>query len=485
MGSDGVISVNSQSAPGALYRRNAITGDDVILGSGITTQSSYQLAGGPDVLVLANSAYDAITPVASSRFFGQEVIFDVSSGPIKSIYPSTSAPFASKYQTNRPQISMSLALVNSGAFAYYISPSTISTTLDLPLRASYFEHKFYDSTTDPFPDDDPDDPDPDDPPGIVYDEAKWRVKDLFGATTPGEMVCLDADIIINGLPLNQIDSNGVLWLCTGIEGWWTTSEAASPDLPRGELDGSFDGHGRYSARALTVNGIFLPPGRDYVRAARDRLFRAINLTREDGYLRTLDDQFARESRVWLSGRPEIETVNQKGRTEFSIGFVAPDPTKYELVNEDDSINYRVSQTVLSNITAGRTYNKTYAFSYNWDPANPTGDITVTNYGNYDVPAKFIITGPVASGAEIINLTTGASFELAAAIGLNQSLTVDTGPRTVLFEESPNSRAKLTVGSDWIMIAPGVNRISFLGTNTGGVGDAPPRLVVQWRSGWIG
>jgi hypothetical protein len=82
---------------------------------------------------------------------------------------------------------------------------------------------------------------------------------------------LQEDIILGDLVLNKIDANNVVWVCTGIDGWWNQPDPEMPELTRGWGDGSYDVKGRWEARQLTLNGVFLPPDPSYVPAARDAL----------------------------------------------------------------------------------------------------------------------------------------------------------------------------------------------------------------------
>ena len=499
------FTVQSKSSSGQFYRVDASPSEDIILGIGQPLVTGYQAARKGNALAVVNSAHDAVLPLATTRWFGQEVTFDPITGPIRVIYPDALAPFSGKYVNNAATTSVGLSIASSGAFAFYAAKSSISTSLDRPLRVSYFEHAFATTSTPAFPgtgdpggdgDDDDDDDDtgtdPDDPgtdPGTppTYEEEALQVaiERLFGSTSTGTMVCLDGDVVLNGLALNYLDSDGVLWLCTGVEGWWTTPEAATHDHPRGQRDGSYDTDGRYGSRILTVNGVFLPPNRGLVAKARDRLIRAINIARDPGYFRTSDDVWKRESRVWLSGRPEIETVNQKGKTEFSIGLKAPDPIKYEVISSNPAENHRELVTTLSSLPEGRTYTKTYDFDYNHDVANPTGALNVVNYGNDVVYPVIKVTGKLAAGARIRNNTTGEFLTILNAVGLTSVIVIDSQNRAVTYDGAPNMRGQLSVDSDWISLVPGTNSIDLLGTNTGSGADAPPRLTVTWRSGWIG
>ena len=144
---------------------------------------------------------------------------------------------------------------------------------------------------------------------------------------------LNADVLVNDLVLNTIDESGVVWICTGIDGWYGQSAPELPNIARGTEDGSYDVSGRYAARVITVRGVFFPPSQEALGAARDRLVTAVNLVRKGGWLRT-NEEPTKAAYIRLSGQPQIETVNARGRTEFSIGFRAGDPIKYHWNDAD-------------------------------------------------------------------------------------------------------------------------------------------------------
>jgi hypothetical protein len=80
--------------------------------------------------------------------------------------------------------------------------------------------------------------------------------------------------------------------------------------------------------------------------------------------------------VRLSGQPDIETVNARGRTEFSISLRAADPIKYEW-DDSDPEGYSVVEIPVRNTGAGKT-----------------GTGVVTNIGNYEVYVILELSGGV-------------------------------------------------------------------------------------------
>jgi hypothetical protein len=282
---------------------------------------------------------------------------------------------------------------------------------------------------------------------------------------------LNADVTIGDLVLNTIDESGVVWVCTDIEGWWGHAEPEIPDIARGVEDGSYDVTGRYKARTLTLRGVFLPQNIEQIKSARDRLISSTNLVRRGVWLRT-NEEPTRAAFVRLSGRPQIQTVNARGRTEFAIGLKAADPVKYKwndsAADGTDSVDiprlttptsgkdvftvinrsategactltlssshgYVVGQTVTVS-GVGARYNGTFKIqsvtsntvTYNFSglaesSVSSTGTIvnisqvTVFNEGTSDVTAVFNITGPIGSGSTITNTTTGEVLTIVKAL----------------------------------------------------------------------
>lgn len=207
---------------------------------------------------------------------------------------------------------------------------------------------------------------------------------------------LNADISLGSLILNTIDENGVVWVCTDIEGWWNHPDPEVRDIPRGYGDGSYDVRGRYQARVITLNGVFITPDASYVAAARDKLIKNTDLVYVGDWLRTNENP-TKASYVRLSGRPEIKTVNPRGRTEFSIGLRAADPLKYEWY-EADELGYRYVSI------AGESASPAVA-----------GTGTVTNTGTAYAPVVLQVTGPLTGPATIFNETTNETITIISAL----------------------------------------------------------------------
>ena len=353
---------------------------------------------------------------------------------------------------------------------------------------------------------------------------------------------LNADVSIGGLILNTVDENGVVWICTDIEGWWVHPEPEVRDIPRGWGDGSYDVRGRYQARQITLNGVFLVPDPSYVAQARAKLIKETDLVYVGDWLRT-DESPTKASYVRLSGRPEITTVNSRGRTEFSIGLRAADPLKYEWY-EGNELGYR-SVTVLG---------------ANSGVVGQDGIGQVNNTGNAYAPVILEVTGPVTGTATIQNNTTNeaitiigslrgvitrtvsnkaltsdiATLTTSVAHGLlagdeivvsgvdstfNGTYTILSVPTTVTLTYSKTNtnvasaaasgtvtfgpdileidtrdhevalngdvvgkRSLIDVLAEWTLLAPGVNEFSFVDD---GDATSDASLAIYYRSAWLG
>jgi len=254
---------------------------------------------------------------------------------------------------------------------------------------------------------------------------------------------LNADITIGELVLNTIDEYGVVWVCTDIQGWWGQADPEIPDIPRGVQDGSYEVIGRYTSRALTLSGVFLPQNTEQIQRARDQLIAATNLVRRGAWLRTNEDPESpyptRASFVRLAGRPQIQTINSRGRTEFSIPLKSADPIKYGWNDADNQ---------------GLVY---------YNIAGDTGTGSVTNFGTADVTAVFQITGPAGEGSTIYNSLTDETITLAASLRGAGAIA------NISFVEIFNGIATITTEEDHRLIVGDVITVSGVGAPYDSVG----------------
>ena len=237
---------------------------------------------------------------------------------------------------------------------------------------------------------------------------------------------LKEDIIFGDLVLNRIDENGIVWVCTDIEGWWNLPDPEIPDIARGWGDGSYDASGRWAARQLTLSGVILPPSSDYVSSARDTLIQQANLVRRGVWLKTLESP-TRAAFVRLSGRPQINTINARGRTEFTIGLRAADPIKYSW-NDSDPEGYNIVTLPCKNIATAQT-----------------GTTTIQNVGNTPVNVFLEITGPSVGPLIVYNVTNDQVLTVVESLRSSET-------RVVTTKELTAGEATLTLSAPHTIVA---------------------------------
>jgi len=287
--------------------------------------------------------------------------------------------------------------------------------------------------------------------------------------------------------------------------------------------------------------VFLTPDPSLVQVSRDKLIKETDLVYVGAWIK-VDEEPTKASYVRLSGRPDIKTINARGRTEFSIGLRAPDPLKYEWYAEDE-LGYRY--VTIQGANSG---------------VEGSGAGTITNTGNAYAPVILQISGPLTGPATIFNQTTNESLTIieslrgvltptvsnkaltgniatlttAAAHGLlagdvvvvsgvnatfNGTFTILTVPTTTtltyaktatnvvssaasgtitstadvleidtrdhvvtLNGDAVGKRSLVDVLAEWTLLAPGDNYFSFVDSGTA---TSTASLAVYYRSAWLG
>jgi hypothetical protein len=181
---------------------------------------------------------------------------------------------------------------------------------------------------------------------------------------------LRGDVRINGLTLNTVDENDVVWVCRDIEGWWNLSNVDTPDIARGLDDGSYDVRGRRTARSLTIEGSILVPDPSFTAYARQKLMEAFNLVYEGAWL-YVDESPTKAAYVRLVGQPTMSNTTARGRIEFSIPLRAGDPIKYDW-QETNANGY--TAVGLSNLIANPSFEGN---ATGWTAANATASAVTT------------------------------------------------------------------------------------------------------------
>ena len=278
---------------------------------------------------------------------------------------------------------------------------------------------------------------------------------------------LESDVLLGNFAFNRIDEDGIVWVIQEIDGWWGPPEPTTPDYPRGNADGSYDVRGRWNAREITLKGTFLVPDASYVPLARQRLVDAANLVYTGTWMRVNESNYNKVAWVRLSGRPQIQTVNARGRTEFEISLRASDPIKYSWSPADIQDGFDSVGINCLNLTTGAL-----------------GNAIVENVGNTPVPVLISILGPASTNVYVQNVTTNQILFLNKEIPSESTLTIDTYDNSVdLDGVISGSRSYVEPLVDWITLDPGENSIDFVDSSN--FTSSGAQMTMYFRSGWIG
>ncbi len=290
---------------------------------------------------------------------------------------------------------------------------------------------------------------------------------------------LNADIALGSLVFNTVDEDGVLWVVTAVEGWWNLPVPQMPVIERGFADGAYDSRGRFEARGITLKGVILPPSREYLPAARERFMNAVNLVYRGDWLR-LDEDPTKACFVRLVNQPDVDTVNPRGRTEFTVQLRAADPIKYKWEpNQEDG--YELATIAPLNVTAVND-----------------GTETLHNEGNTDVTVKMLISGPVVGPyAAIDNLSTGQNMTIigttrpARAFAVSSRSALDGTATLTMGVSRHNVRVgdAITVtgvaagyNGEWLVTGVGATTVSYYAAvvDAGATAVSPPGLLESDR-----
>ena len=376
-------------------------------------------------------------------------------------------------------------------------------------------------------------------PELTYDELGIHYDDVVPYDGPARHgkggLCLTSDININGLTLNTRDANGTIWLCTGVEGWWTLPPSEIPDVPKPYWDGSLLTTGRYQSRMITVTGCFIPPDPSWVWYNRDMLLRVASIVRGVGLICMCGNESpditsasvmydpSKMAIIQMADVPLVETTKPNGFTAFSLSFRCSQPTKLSIQENTQILpipgvdllrayasfsrtlaggdaNTETSYTELQ--SAARTYEQVKF--YDADHPIPDEDfvfaanvdlspLVVHNAGNYFSFPVYVLGKTTGASAEsplaISNTATGETMKVVKDIPEGKQLVVDVGARRVALvtpDTLPqtwvwNARNYISLSSSWVTLAAGDNQ--FVIDPNDAISPIPPKIY--WRDTWIG
>lgn len=155
--------------------------------------------------------------------------------------------------------------------------------------------------------------------------------------------------------------------------------------------------------------------------------------------------------------------------EITVEFYSADPRLFSASVSTETVN-------LPSAGGGLSFDATADFSFG--ATSTGGEFSLTNDGNFQAPVVFRINGPVQT-PRLIHNGLGKELELDLTLASGEYILLDSESRTVLLGGTASRYSKLTSGSEWWDLEPGVNQISFRGATTG-AGTA----TATFRSAWV-
>jgi hypothetical protein len=267
------------------------------------------------------------------------------------------------------------------------------------------------------------------------------------------------DIWLNDIPFNYVDDNGCVWTISEIDGWWGLPdvEAEEDERPYTE-DGSYFTEGRYIGRNIVVSGNITPRhgqsvlDSDVQVHARDLLNTKLNIVRSLGTFR-VNESPDKIAAVQLVGRPLTKIDNLNNTIIFNFQLKAVDPRKYAITAKEITIP-------LQNSTNGRTYPKTFTYSYY--TVDTSNDFEIVNEGSFNTNGIFTIRGPI-SNPYIVHVDSGKVLGLKIVLGVGDSISLDLDTRKIVLNGTASRKNVLTRTSQWFKIEPGINTLRFRGS----------------------
>lgn len=241
-----------------------------------------------------------------------------------------------------------------------------------------------------------------------------------------------------------------------------------------QQDGGIHGSFYYGRRPLTMSGIMLNPASTDARNQRwTKLSRASNAMREDAVLTWT---LAGGEQQFLAVRRQQPLRATGGwQKEFQLSLVAADPRIYSQAQHTNNVN-------LSGAGGSGGFAFNMGFDLGFGLAVVSGQMLLTNAGNFPTYPVFVITGPVVNPT-IQNFTTGATLYLTYSLAAGEQLVVDTLNHTVLLGGTASRYSAVDFprsSADWLPFVPGVNDVRLAVDSF----SAGANLAATWRDAWL-
>ena len=267
------------------------------------------------------------------------------------------------------------------------------------------------------------------------------------------------------LPGGTLDAFGVEWGLAKIDGWFDGWEGSGTVEQKSQADGAWISPQYASPRVVHVAGDVKAPSWDAATQAWDRFLSGLPFRTLGSMLVSTGDGAVPEMTALIRQHEKPILSNRlRGRAEFSVSIIAPDPRRYETT-------VRTVSLVLPVASGGIAPPLTPPFTITGSTS--LSQSTLTNAGTATTLPTLTITGPCPP-ARIANLTTSEVLRVVDSVPAGQTLVID-----VLNGTAVNGGQSRRVLGSWWDLVPGVNEVAFSADGY----DAAAGLDISFRSAW--
>jgi hypothetical protein len=288
---------------------------------------------------------------------------------------------------------------------------------------------------------------------------------------------------VEGGPVD-LDSQGVEWLLTKLEGWVGKPAPRVVRTDRPGHAGSFRSAAYTGSRIMTLEFIATAPDISTIRAAETQVATICSdpaqlypmVVTENGGSRQvmveLDDAIVSAPRLWNS-------------TIFSVRVAAPDPRKHDVAWQSPIGNLGTPPTGGLDFTAPGAVLTSPGADFG-TPGQPSA-MTVHNAGTATARPFVVVSGPLAAGWQLADINSGAVLTFTKALAATDTLTINTDEfpaqgfpgRSAYLNVQNNQRPALLVPNGWPRVLPGTTATYNLRSPT----YTSASVTVSLRSAW--
>lgn len=232
---------------------------------------------------------------------------------------------------------------------------------------------------------------------------------------------------------------------TELKDWYSLPQAKTEVRERPLADGAFGFSGDYRmAATVSITGIYLASDRSDLQAARANLMQA---SRGSTVPLTFTDENGPTTRLVSVRQVSIPDDHGQLQFTFAIDTLAVDPNRYATA----APGLEVLSTGLPAAGTGLVWPVTTPYS--WGTPGVTGRLTVHNLGTAPSYTLFTVTGGLAGGFMITNVTTGDLLRMDRAVPLGSTVTLNPRTGRATIDGAANDISGFLTSRQWWFIPP--------------------------------